>query len=327
MKLSIIILSWNTRDLLKDCLESIDKHGGYEIIVVDNGSTDDSIKVVRNFQFSNPNFQIKLIKNKKNLGFAKGNNQGIKIATGKYILLLNSDTVVKKGALKKLAEYLEKNQDVAAVSPMLLNPDGSKQIDYYMRLPNLWQIIFYHSILLRPLIMKTPLKRLIVSSPDSSNSAFVVDQLPGAALMASKKVFETTDGLDEDYPFLFEDVDWCYRVRQENLGKLMVFPQVEIIHLGGGSWKKWLRGDRLGFYQHYFRSLLLFVEKHHSSRLFLFKLALGITFLNNALTHLLFLNFKKSKVQASLLLWILGKRSVDRSKTSRIDEPDKIKPR
>ncbi|MBU2592188.1 glycosyltransferase family 2 protein, partial [Patescibacteria group bacterium] len=285
----------------------------FEVIVVDNGSSDGSVETIRNFQTpclagrqANPKFQtnsnppaggpkIKLIENKKNLGFAKAINQGAKEATGEYLLLLNSDTIVKKGALKKLIDYLEKNPDTAAVSPMLLNPDGTKQVEYYMKFPNLWQIIFYHNLLLRPLAMATPLRDLIISRVSSDN--FEVDQLPGAALMTRRETFLKTGGLGEDYSFLFEDVDWCYQVKKENLGKLIVLANAKIVHLGGASWKKRLDKDRLGFYKQYFKSLLLFVKKHYPDQLDQYRRVMKITFLVNAIIHSVLFRFKKAKIQ------------------------------
>ncbi len=301
--LSIIILSWNTKQLLQKCLESMTNDqwlmANTEIIVVDNNSQDGSVELARNFQFSNSNLQKKLILNKKNRGFAKGNNQGIKQAKGKYILLLNSDTEVKPGALKILVNYLKEHPKVSAVSPMLLNMDGSKQIDYYMKFPNFWQMIFYHNGILRPIAMHTPLKNLIINS--QKNKPFAVDQLPGAALMARRQTFDQVGLLDEDFEFLFEDVDWCYRIKKAGNGKLMVIPEAEIKHVGGGSWKKHLDKNRFGFYKQYFKSLFKFVDKHYPQKKLALKLGLGISLLTNSLMHLTTLSFKKMITQLRLI--------------------------
>jgi len=296
-KLSIIILSWNTKELLKNCLDSLPKKKDYEVIVVDNASTDGSREFLKEKR------GIEVIFNKKNLGFAKGNNQGLKKAKGEYTLLLNSDTVVRPGALKKLVSYLDRNPRILAVSPLLLNMDSSNQAEYYMRFPEPLRILLYHNLLLRPLIMKTFLSNLVVSKT-TKTKPFVVDQLPGTALMAKTELMKKYC-LDENYPFLFEDVDWCYRIKQENKGRLVVVPGAKIVHFGGGSWKQWLGKDRFSFYQHYFRSLFIFVKKHQAKKLSVYKIILGFNFLINTLAHLFLLRFKKAKVQARLFFWVL----------------------
>ena len=295
--LSIIIASWNTKELLKNCLESIEKNSrglGLEVVVVDNNSEDSSVDYLKSLK------NIVTVFNKKNLGFAKANNQGIKKAKGGFVLLLNSDTIVKKGSLKTMVDYLKKNSDVAGVSPLVLNPDGSKQIDRYMKSPNIWHFLLYHNILIRPVLMATPLKNLVVNGV--GETPFEIDQLSGAALMSRKEIFEKVGGLDEDYSFLFEDIDWSYRVKKNNLGKLVVLPQAEILHIGGASWKKWLEKDRFDFYQHHFNSLLLFVRKHLPEKLLVFKMALKLSFLSNAFFHLLLFQWEKGRVQLKLAL-------------------------
>ncbi len=361
--LSIIIVNYNTKDLLQQCLNSLfeavnsksqipclRRQGNYkqyqnlndqiqnmEIIIIDNNSHDGSKEFLKELnsksQIPNPKSQIlnkkkrrksqndsesennrhsgifsipqgiaiKTIFNKTNLGFAKANNQGIRIARGKYILLLNSDTIVKKGALEKMVGYLEKHGDVAAVSPRLLNPDGSFQQRYYMRFPNLWQMAFYHSLAGRWLVTATPLKWLVFSQV--SKMPTPVEQLPGAALLARRTVWQKTKGLDEDYFFFFEDVDWSYRVKKLGLGKLVVVPAAEIIHFGGGSWKNWKMKERWQFYRRYFASLFLFLRKHHYP-LWLYRLVLSFTFLGNAFAQLLRERLTRAKVQWRLWRWL-----------------------
>ncbi|MBN1263300.1 MAG: glycosyltransferase family 2 protein [Candidatus Pacebacteria bacterium] len=277
--LSLIILSYNTKKILQDCLGSLRKAsvpGGYllEIIVVDNGSVDGSAAWLQNW--ASRSLTNRFVREKKNLGFALGNNHGLKIASGDFVMLLNSDTIVRKDVFEKLVFYLEKNPRIGAVSPLLLLPDGQPQNDYYFRFPNLWQLAFYHQPLLRPLVMKTPLKWLVVSRGKTMTDrlkppvqdritqlAFEVDQLPGAALLVRRKVWNKVGGLDSDYHFLFEDVDWCWRARIRGF-KLAVVPEAKITHLGGASWKKKLQKNKNQFYYQYFASMLLFVNKHYS---------------------------------------------------------------
>ena len=253
IKISIIILSWNTKDLLKKCLKSIPFYA--EVIIVDNGSKDGTVHFLNSLKWPN----LKIIKNKKNLGFAKGNNQGLEVAKGDFVMILNSDTIVQKGTLEKLVEFT-KDTPLYAVSPLLVNPNGTIQEEYYMRFPNLWQIFGYHHPLWRFFALKTPLKRLIFSQIGKEPTA--VEQLPGAALIASREVWDKVGLLDEDYQFLYEDVDWCWRAKKKGV-RLFVLPEAKVIHLGGGSWKKKLVRKSFEFYRDYFEALLLFVRKNY----------------------------------------------------------------
>lgn len=296
MKTSVIILSWNTKALLKQCLDSLIssniirinsnknsfKFENYEIIVVDNGSSDGSVEMIneewlmvkrkKSSAISHQPLVIKLIANQTNLGFAKGNNQGIKVAKGDLIMLLNSDTIVHPGAIEKLANsFRGRVTPCQAVSPMLILPNGKPQIDYYMKFPNLWQIFLYHNPIIRPLALRIPFIRNKIVSSQLSHlrgvlpKSFEVDQLPGAALMASKKMWNKVGLLDENYHFLYEDVDWCFRAKKQGF-KLVVIPQAKITHIGGASWKQKLKEDSFEFYKQYFTSMLLFVEKHYGQR-------------------------------------------------------------
>jgi len=253
-----------------------------EVIVIDNGSFDDSVQEVKNLKLKIENSlkivncKLKIVENEENLGFSKGNNIGIKAASGQYIMLLNSDTIVKEESIEKLISYLEKNPNTA-VSPMLELPDGKPQMDYYMHFPNLWQIFLYHNPLIRPLAMSTPLKAIFCQQP--KEEPFEVDQLPGAALVARRETWEKVGNLDPDFKFLWEDVDWSWRARKKGI-KLVVVPEAKIIHIGGASWKKKLGEEKLRFYQQFFASMLLFVSKNYNPFSFLaFKTALATNFL------------------------------------------------
>lgn len=302
-ELSIIILNWNTEKITKNCLESLAKAQikNAEIILVDNASEDNSLKTFYSLKKKHPELNLQIIENKKNYGFAKGNNIGAKKAKGKYFLLLNSDTIVAKGSIEILLDFLKANKGVAAVSPMLMNPDGSKQIEYYFKFPNLF-FSFYHNIILRPLLTKTSLKNLIISQP--KDTPFEVDQLPGAAILTTKAIYEATNGLDEDYKFFFEDVDWCLKVKKKKLGKLMVIPSSKIIHLGGASWEKWKEKDSYAFYKQYFSSFFTFVEKNQKSMALLYKILLADSFADNTFIHLIRGKTEKAKVQLKLIAFI-----------------------
>ncbi len=246
IKLSIIILSWNTKELLWQCLtslrQSLEGKSQNEIIVVDNASTDQSVQMVRQ---SFP--KVKLILNQENLGFAKGNNQGIKVSRGEYIMLLNSDTVVKKGAIEKLVDFLDEHPDIAIVGPKLLNPDRSPQANCG-RFPDL------------------PVAVVMLFGEHWGGSDFVrcsppvsgpVDWLMGAAFMARKEVFKKIGGLDEKLFMYMEEVEWFYRARKAGF-QAYFLDQAEIVHLGRGSAKQGKKEPILNIY----RGLLHYYKKH-----------------------------------------------------------------
>lgn len=256
-KVSIIVLSWNTKQLLGQCLRSLMSE--LEIIVVDNGSRDGSPEMVRK-EFPG----VKLIRNKKNLGFAKGNNQGAQAAAGDLVMFLNSDTIVQNKAIEKLANTLsEMDNKVAAISPLLTNEDGSIQKDpCYLKFPSLLTTLFYYNKILKRLIVKF-FPRIFFSATNFERLT-EVDQLPGAAMMVRKEVFNKLGGFDESYPLYFEDVDLCFRMKK--LGyKLMLEPKAEIIHLGRKSIEPVVKREGVEkFYFLNFKSLFLFCEKNYS---------------------------------------------------------------
>jgi len=257
---SIIILSWNTKELLKRCLRSI--YSGYtidthrykvEIIVVDNGSTDGSVEMVKKVisdqrSVVSGKVTFRLIENQRNLGFGAGNNQGMKMAKGEYILLLNSDTVVKDEAPLKMAEFLAKNPKAGAVGCKLLNPDGSPQPSAGP-FPNLWvsAIMLFAEHWLGDLVRA------------SFNQTKEVDWVMGAALMARREVIKKAGLMDEGIFMYMDEVEWCYRIKKSGY-KVMFYPGAEITHLGGGSSKTGRKDPILNIY----RGLLYFYQKHYA---------------------------------------------------------------
>jgi len=241
VKVSIIILSWNTKQLLRDCLRSL-KGMAVEIIVVDNGSTDGSPQMVeREFP------EVKLIKNKKNLGYGQANNQGMKAATGDYLLLLNSDTVVKDEAPLKMATFLAKNPKVGAVGCCLLNPDGSLQPSAGP-FPNL-------SVSFVMLFLEHWWKNLARASFPKTTE---VDWVMGAALMIRQEVLEKAGWMDEGIFMYMDEVEWCFRIKKADF-KVFFYPETEIIHLFGGSSKSGRETPILNI----FRGLIYLYQKHY----------------------------------------------------------------
>jgi len=241
--LSVIVVNWNTRKLLENCLFSIFKFTkgiSFEVIVVDNGSIDSSPQMVKK-KFP----QVKLILNKENLGFTKANNQGIKVAKGKYILLLNSDTYLIENALGKLvkrADGLSKRgptpkvvrplRGLGALGPLLLNENRSVQqsVGFFPHLPQIfWWMSFIDDLprgdLLRP---------YHVDHDSFYQKEQPVDWVTGAAILVPKKVIQKIGGFDENIFMYGEEVDWCYRIKKAGFD-VYFSPVAKIVHIGRGS--------------------------------------------------------------------------------------------
>ncbi len=220
--LSIIIVSFNTQDLLKKCLLTLPSKA--EMIVVDNNSTDGTVKMLKEMKAVCP--ALKIIFNQQNLGFAKAVNQGLSQAKGKDLLLLNSDIVVKKGALKKLTDFVKKNRQVGVVGGRLLNPDGSPQGSCFF-LPTLWRAIkeFW--------LGRTGFSIVKKYSPQSKKTS-EVEAVSGAVFLIPRQTLKKVGLFDERYFMYFEDLDYCRRVKKAGL-KVFYLPQAEFIHFHGAS--------------------------------------------------------------------------------------------
>jgi len=229
-ELSIVIVNLNNKDLILDCIDSINKEGSnldLEIIVVDNGSTDGSVAAIRNFKFQISNFRLIIIENKENLGYSKANNQGMEKAEGKYILLLNSDTIVKKGALGKLLNFAKRQNNAGVVGPKLLNKDGSLQPSCF-RFPTIGNAIREYWLGEKGLFGKYAPKGKEHSE---------VDSVVGAAFLITPKALKRVGMLDEHYFAYFEDIDYCRQTLKKGL-KVYYYPGSEIIHYHGATFKK-----------------------------------------------------------------------------------------
>ena len=241
-ELSIVIVSYNTRDILRNCLKSVYAHlldSAFEVIVVDNASTDGSVAMVES-EFPG----VILLKNSENKGFAAANNQGFKVAAGEYWLLLNSDTVILEDVLQKSLDYMRKRPLVGMLGCRVLNPDRSLQETCFMW-PSLLNIFIQSTGLGRVFPESTFFRRERLHGW-SRNSEREVDAITGCYLLLRAAVAEKIGYLDESFFFYGEETDWCRRCRDAGY-KVMFTPVGEIIHIGGASGKA----------QHYSRKLLL----------------------------------------------------------------------
>lgn len=228
MQLSTIIVSFNTKDLLRQTLQSLPQKKDWETIVIDNNSKDGSAEMVRR-DFP----KVRLLKNRENLGFARANNQGLKVAGGNYLLLLNSDTLVKKNALEYLIRFMERNPQIGIASGQLLNPDGTIQ-PQGGHLPRLTNIAFWMLFLDDlPLIGKF-LWPYHVNDRTFFLKARRTGWVGGTAMMLKKSVIDAIGYLNEDIFMYAEDVEYCLRAKKAGFA-VAVIPEAKIVHYGQQS--------------------------------------------------------------------------------------------
>lgn len=271
MDLSIIVVSYNTSRLLQDCLKSIyqaidlgkcDKT--CELIVIDNASTDDSvIRTKKNFP------DIRLIQNKHNLGFASANNQGILLAKGEYVLLLNSDTKIGYDTLIKLLIKAKSDPQIVAVGGKLLNPDGSIQpsTGYF---PNLLRVMAWMCFIDDLPILSSLIHPYHIGDKKIYKKCQSVDWVSGACILVKKEAIKKAGMLDEKIFMYGEEVEWCFRLKER--GKKIIYtPEAVILHYKGESSGQKMNAGIIDEY----KSILYFYQKHKSTwQLTFVKLAL-----------------------------------------------------
>jgi len=254
MDISIIIVSWNTRDLLKKCIKSILKHTQkkikFEIIVVDNASQDGTVEMLwREFP------EVKVLANNQNFGFAKANNQAIAKAQGKYVLLLNPDTEFTEDTLKPIAQKMDADESIGVLGCRLLNSDGTLQpsVRRFPRKRDILVILFKLDRIFPKLLDHYLARDFSYTQPPPNPllskgggvSMEQVHQVMGAFFLVRREVFEKIGLLDEEYFIWFEEVDFCRRVWQ-NGWKVVYYPNISIVHHSSKSfaqaqtWKKQL---------------------------------------------------------------------------------------
>ncbi len=313
MDVSICIVNWNTKELLANCIKSLqDKTLGvsYEVIIVDNNSNDGSAAMVRQ-RFPH----CKLVESKENLGFSRGNNCGLQNAKGKYIFFLNPDTVLATNAVHGMFQYMESNQDVGAVGCKLLNQDRSIQFTCARTYPTLFNQ-FCELMMLNRILPKSKMFSTVELNFWDHRSSRDIDCLSGACIFARRDIINTIKGFDEKIFMYAEDVDLCYRIRKEGW-KLHYLSTEEIYHLEEQSAKQKTQkyfsflvmreSNQYYFYKHYGRLQAVFY------RLLMF---MGAVF-RLLLAALSIFDFRQKRLSTldrknillkyfNLLLWSLG---------------------
>lgn len=231
MDVSIVIVNYNTCRLLDECIESIKRETRceYEIIVVDNASSDDSCKMIKT---KHPD--VLLIENAENSGFAKANNLGFARARGRYFFMLNPDTVILDRAIDKLVDFMDNNHDAGICGPRNVGPDGALQhnCDHF---PSVWNTLCYYASL-GELFPKSRIFNRCWMRYWDYDGVRNVERMTGCSLMIRSSLFREVGGLDESYFMYFEETDFCYQAHLKGK-KTVYFPYSCIIHYGGESAK------------------------------------------------------------------------------------------
>jgi hypothetical protein len=259
MELSIIIVNWNTRNYLKDCLKSIlenIKEVSFEVIVVDNSSSDGSAEMVKE-EFPH----VKLIASDVNTCFAKGNNIGYEISDGDYIAFLNPDTIIHPNTYETSIMYIRAHPEVGAVTCKFLNPDGSFQRKYYRRFPDILTVFFCFTmfgVFIDKNLLERKYENIYCYNDKNFDKIEKIDQ-PGATFMVIPRVIlEKVGVFDEEFPIFFNDVDLCKRIWDAGF-EIHLLPDITITHYGGKGVKQ-LGG---AVHKHFFVGCYRYFRKHH----------------------------------------------------------------
>jgi len=260
MDTSICILNRDQRELLKECLDSCyrefkESNISGEVIVVDNGSSDGSPAMVRSL-FP----EARLISNSGNAGFSTANNQAIRVARGRYVLVLNNDTVLLPGCLRVLLAFMDAHPEVGAAGPKLLNRDGSTQLGYHRRLPTIADTCV--ALFWIPHIWPgNPVTRhaiMMDEVTDPATASMAIEQVGGCAMFLRREAMESVGLFDEAFYRWFEDVDLCERLRTAGWSMVYV-PGAQIVHYGGAYFQRMEFSERA---EMQVAALLRYFRKH-----------------------------------------------------------------
>jgi GT2 family glycosyltransferase len=256
-------VNYNTGSVLKDCLDSlykIEESDFFEVIVVDNNSSDNSKDIIESYKSAKNNFKGLYLDKLESFSFA--NNRGFEFSSGEYTLILNPDIIFTEPVLEQLVNDLNSNKIIGAISLMLRGTDGKFQSNYFQRYPSLLQFVMFYSVFMRLFAWSAFLTNKFLENNDiekSEDEIFYVPQIPGAFFLTTRKIFNEVGMMDEDYKLFYEDVELSYRINKRY--KLAVDTRLSIIHLGGSSFQT---DENWWQYSRYIMSLNLFFDKNYN---------------------------------------------------------------
>ena len=249
--IAVAVISYNARDLLRDCLASAYADGAVDVVVADNGSTDGSIEMV-GAEFP----RAVLLVDRSNPGYGGASNAAIAACRADYVLLLNSDTVLRPGALESLRRYLDEHPRAAVVGPRLVNPDGTLQRSIH-QFPTPTFILFNYSWI-GPFVSSLPGLRKLYEASGTHDRVRVVHWVMGAALAIRKSAFDAVGGFDPAFFMYYEEVDLSRRLHEAGW-ETHFAPVTSVTHIGGGSTMR----DRARMYAQQIAAALQYAERHH----------------------------------------------------------------
>ena len=248
--LSIILVNWNAGALLSQAVESLVAFPptfDYEVVVVDNASTDDSIALLQSSSAARQladSQRLQIIRNTENRGFGCANNQAFKATETPFVLLLNPDAQITEGSIDRLIQTVESDSRIGAAGPKILNPDGSVQPSVWRNPPAAWEILL-SSLQLYRLLPRKFRGELLLGGHWDHNRKRAVPMLAGAAMLVRRDVINTLGGFDERFHMYGEDHDWCWRMTRA--GWLLLFePDAVVIHRSGwSSLQRWTNLEKI----------------------------------------------------------------------------------
>ena len=249
-ELSIIIVNWNGGRLLTRCIETVissNPKASYEIVIVDNASSDDSLDKLRANEIISPLFnseQIRIIRNTENRGFGAANNQAFAVVESPYVFLLNLDTEVPAGTIDTLLDKLKSDPKIGACGPKMLNTDGSLQVSVFFNPPRVWHTVLSQLWLYR-LLPRRLRGELLLGWHWNHDRERSVPMLGGAAILARREMIEQVGGFNERFHMYAEDNEWCWRITKSNW-RLLFVPEAMLLHHGAqSSGKRWSHADQI----------------------------------------------------------------------------------
>lgn len=258
LPISVIIVNYKTPELTLKALRALFASSilPAQVILVDNASQDETPRLVRQ-EFP----QVNVIESQKNLGFAGGNNLGIKQATQSYLWFLNSDTETGKKSMEQMYNYLENNKKVGAVGPQLVYPNGELQSTggFFPTICNVFYYLFPFTFFL-PKSLRKKMRSIALFPQEIGESGLSLDYVTGAAIMVRKSVIDQIGGMPEEYFMYFEETDWCFQMRRAGWD-LRIINTEPVMHVYGGSFKTKYDARRLKMF---LSSLKKFVKKNYT---------------------------------------------------------------